>query len=115
MTKYVRKLVTIREDQEETIANHPDLNLSGAVQKMIDGMYPLHGGMPVKQFAAWKAIYDDEPEFADEVLRFMRRPSPDEAMADLIEDTDDEIPIGEKLSPKYGSARECARRIQEMR
>lgn len=62
MTKYVRKLVTIREDQEETIAAHPELNLSGAVQKMIDEMYRGIIEAVLPGLGGRRALYSSETE-----------------------------------------------------
>jgi len=76
--------------------------------------------LTMKQFAAWKRIFDEDPEYADEVLRYIHDmtqplPTPEEAIENLIaDDCDDELPLGIANRPGYGKADECAKKILGM-
>jgi hypothetical protein len=74
--------------------------------------------MTIEQFAAWKEMLDNDPEYADEVLRYFRNlvmplPTPEEAIANLIADSEPPH-LGIANHPLFGMANEAAKKILEI-
>jgi len=74
--------------------------------------------MNERQFAAWHEMFESDPEYADEVLRYFRNlvvplPTEEEAIAALI--ADGEAPkLGIATHPIFGLADEAAKKLNEV-